>query len=190
MPRALLLFLRRCTRLTALTKLFQNETVVGIYPAKEYSMKFLKLPKSLFLFAALFLVIPLSGCDKLCKKTSEDVVTIQNMTGRSLSLSVCKGRVYGEGLVNVSQDSNVNELSLGTREASEVRGGMDTCSSVHDDKVKMGISLAPKSFNEVKLCYDDANSINVIIENHRTCPTGFSEQTSTSPCKTWEQTIQ
>lgn len=138
------------------------------------------LPK---LAIALLVAILSVGCDKLCKKNVADVATIQNATGRQLSLNVCKGRSYGEVSATISQDTLVNEVSLGSRQGSEVRGGPTaSCSGVSDEKSTPEISLAPSSFGQVKLCFDDINKRNLIIENHQSCPVGYLEQTSTGPC--------
>jgi hypothetical protein len=123
------------------------------------------------------------GCDKVCKKTVEDVATIQNHTGRPLSLFLCKGRAYGETMVTISRESSAYELNLGAREASEVKGGPgQSCDGVRGEKTNMGVSLSPKSFDQVKLCYDDKSLSNLFIEIFQNCPTGMLEQTSAEPC--------
>lgn len=123
------------------------------------------------------------GCDKLCKKTVEDVATIQNMTGHQISLNVCKGRTYGEAQIAIPANAISNEISLGTHEDSEVRGGPGaSCSGVSNSKTTMSLSLSPNSFGQVKLCYEEASKTNLIVETSQSCPSGFLEQTSTGPC--------
>jgi hypothetical protein len=123
------------------------------------------------------------GCDKLCKKTVQDFATIQNATGRQLVLGVCKGRAYGEVQMNVAPSTSSQEVDLGSRQDGEVRGGPTaSCSGVSDSRQDMGISLAQSSFGQVKLCYNDSEKLNVIVENYQSCPSGYLEQTSTGPC--------
>lgn len=107
---------------------------------------------------------------------------MQNATGRALTVNVCKGR-YGEVTMTVPNDTVINEISLGARAASEVRGGPTaSCSDVNNSRNAVSISLAPASFGSVKLCYDDANQRNIIIETSQFCPLGYLEQTTTGPC--------
>lgn len=127
--------------------------------------------------------LSLFSCDKLCKKTTQDLVKLQNTTGRALTLSVCKGRVYGETTLEVPADNKINQLSLGSRQTNSVAGGTDSCKS-GDDKVLMGISLAQTSYAQVKLCTDSIGSQYVVTELSQSCPDGLDEQTSTGPCPT------
>jgi len=123
------------------------------------------------------------GCDRLCKKNVEDVANVQNFTNRPLSLFVCKGQTYGEVSIFVPANSDTNEVSLGTRETSEVRGGPTaTCSDVNSEKAILRISLSEKSFGQVKLCYDEFTGKNAVVEVSQNCPSGYLEQTSTGPC--------
>lgn len=141
------------------------------------------MKRLILLTVGLFYCFLNIGCDKSCKKSVEEVATIQNMTGRTLSLSICKGRIYGEAQITLDRDSRLNQQSLGTREDSEIKGGFgDVCSGVKDDTQTMEIALAPGSFGQVKLCYDDANKRNVVVEAYQLCPTGFMEQTAIATC--------
>ena len=140
----------------------------------------LKSPKWL-----LFLLVSLSliGCDKVCRKTVEDLAYVQNLTNRSMNLKVCKGRSYGETDLQVGVERTMTEYSLGSRIETEVRGGPTaSCSDVSGGKVTMALALAPASFGTAKLCYDQINQSHVIVENHQSCPTGFQEQTTSAPC--------
>lgn len=108
----------------------------------------------LFSFGLLF-----AGCDKVCKNTIDEYVVVQNSTGRALSLSVCKGRSLGMANINVAQGMNDIEVKLGQREGTEVRGGPTaSCSGVTDERQSVGISLAPNSYGQVKLCYDETSN--------------------------------
>jgi hypothetical protein len=123
------------------------------------------------------------GCDKLCKKTVQDFANVQNMTGRPLTLSVCKGRVYGEVEAEIEMSGISQEIDLGSREASEVKGGpTGSCNDVSDSKTQMGITLSPNSFGQVKLCYNESTHLNLVVEAYQTCPSGYLEQISAVPC--------
>lgn len=141
--------------------------------------------KILFAVLSLQFCLMTVACDKLCKKTVEDVVNIQNLTGRQLSLSICKGRAYGEAQITIPQSATMNEISLGSREESEVVGGTGaSCSGVSGGgKITLGITLSPQSFGQVKLCFDDIHNANVLVDNYQLCPTGYMEQTSTANCQ-------
>jgi hypothetical protein len=134
---------------------------------------------SLFIVGLIFLTV---GCDKLCKSSVQDFATVQNTTGRQLTLNVCKGTSYGEVQTVVSDNGVIQEVGLGAREADSVQGGMNSNQSCSASDSKMRISLAPASFGQVKLCYDEASKLNVIVENYQACPYGFLEQTSTGSC--------
>ena len=125
----------------------------------------------------------LAACDIVCKRTVEDVATIQNMTGRQLSISICKGSSYGEVKITVPSDTNNNEISLGHHEGSEIRGGPTaTCAGVNDSKEAMGISLSASNFGEIKLCYNKTESRYIIVEGNQVCSAEFQEQTSADSC--------
>ena len=107
---------------------------------------------------------------------------VQNATGKALTVNVCKGR-YGEVSMTLPNDTLMNEISLGARDSSEVRGGPTaSCSDVNNSRNALTISLAPSSFGSVKLCYDDVNQRNIIVEMSQYCPLGYLEQTSSGPC--------
>lgn len=138
----------------------------------------------LFLFGLTLSVMSLA-CDRICSHTVEDVATIQNMTGRSLSITFCKGQVYGLAPVTIGQESLVHEVSLGTRQEKVARGGPtnSSCSDLSDEKRPISIALAPNSFGKVKLCHDSAGDQYVLMETSQSCPSGFAEQTSAEPCR-------
>lgn len=135
---------------------------------------------------ALGLVFLAVGCDKACKSTVQDFATIQNTTGRQLTLNVCKGRSYGEVQTTVVANGVSQQVSLGSHEGTTVQGGLDATKScsASNSTMEMGISLAPASFGQVKLCYDEASKLNVVVENYQSCPSGYLEQTSTGSCNT------
>ena len=123
------------------------------------------------------------GCDKVCKKTVQDVATIQNTTGKELNLKICKGRHAGEASATITASNDKLEDDLGTRQSGKVRGGPTaTCDSVKDTKDKMSITLTEQSFAEVKLCYQESLGENVIVAKTASCPVDFLEQTSAGPC--------
>lgn len=133
---------------------------------------------------ALGLVFLTASCDKACKSTVQDFATIQNMTGRQLTLNVCKGRIYGEVQVMLEANGMSQDVSIGFHEGTTVHGGLDATKSCSDSnsKMEMGISLAPSSYGQVKICYDEVSKLNVVVENYQACPSGYLEQTSTGPC--------
>lgn len=135
---------------------------------------------------ALGLIFLTVGCDKVCKSTVQDFATIQNTTGRQLTLNVCKGRSYGEVQVVVVANGIIQEVSLGSHDGTTIQGGLDATKScsASNSPMEMGISLAPSSFGQVKLCYNKASKLNVVVENYQACPSGYLEQTSTGPCDT------
>lgn len=123
------------------------------------------------------------SCDKVCKKTTEDFANIQNITGRSLELTACKGRGYGKVDIRLSADQEIYEISLGSRETLETRGGPTaSCSNYTNDRADMRLFLTEQSFEVVKLCYDEINKKTVITETRNSCPTGFLEQQAPSEC--------
>lgn len=125
------------------------------------------------------------SCDKVCKKTTEDFANIQNITGRTLDLTACKGRGYGKVDIRLNADQENHEITLGTREEVEARGGPTaSCSNYTDDRADMRIFLTAKSFELVKLCYDESNKKTVITEVQNSCPTGFVTQESAAECAT------
>jgi hypothetical protein len=122
--------------------------------------------------------------DKACKSNVQDFATFQNATGRQLTLNLCQGRIYGEVQTLVLADGINQEVALGSHEGTTVQGGIDaakSCSAAQS-KMEMGISLAPTSFSQVKLCYDEVSKLNVVVENHQSCPSGYLEQTTTGSC--------
>ncbi len=146
------------------------------------NMRTLFILKPFYYCLSIILVLLLSGCDKVCNKSTQDVAQIQNMTGRTLKLSVCKGRNLGEVETELPPDTYKNEINLGVRADSEIRGGPGGCSGVQDGKAIVGLTLAPTSYSTVKLCYNDVTKENLIIELQQSCPVNFLEQTSTGPC--------
>ncbi len=130
----------------------------------------------------------LAACDTSCKLTVYDVAQVQNTTGQSLSLKLCKEGPLNKGEYDViiPANSNVNEIAVGTHEGSQIKGGLrvkDACSSVGDGKEYRDISLAPVSFGgAVKLCSDDTKKNHKIIPSTDTCPQDWYEQTSADPC--------
>lgn len=123
------------------------------------------------------------SCDKVCKKTTVDFSNIQNVTGRTLDLTVCKGRGYGKVDIRLNADQENHEITLGTREEVEARSGPTaSCSNYTDDRTDMRIFLTAKSFDLVKLCYDENNKKTVITEVHNNCPTGFTAQERAGEC--------
>jgi len=126
------------------------------------------------------------GCDKVCKSTVQDFAKVQNTTGRELTLNLCKGRSLGEVQSSISADQNSQSLDIGTHEKTNVQGGMDaakSCDSVSTlSETETRISLAPASFGQVKLCYEQSSALNVIVEMNEPCPDGYLEQTSTGSC--------
>jgi hypothetical protein len=141
--------------------------------------------KHIYSFLALGFVFLTVGCDKVCRTTVQDFAKVQNTTGREVTLNVCKGKIYGEAQAILAVDQTVRELSLGTHEGLDIQGGMDASKkcSTETKKMEMGIALSPTSFGTVKLCYNEISKLNVVVENHQSCPSDFLEQTSAEPCK-------
>lgn len=138
---------------------------------------------SIFLLGFLFLTV---GCDKTCLSTVQDYATIQNTTGRTLTLNVCKGRNFGEVQAMIVASGVDQNVSLGSHEGTTVQGGLDASKScsASTSKMQMGITLAPSSFGQVKLCYDPSSNVNIVVENYQSCPSGYLVQTTTGSCNT------
>lgn len=121
------------------------------------------------------------GCDKSCKNTVEDLVTIQNNTGTDITLSICKGH-YGQSNLRVLPTTS-GIVSLGTREESKTQSGIGTCNAKNTKTTDTRISLAPMSFNYVLLCYRQFDNTYVVASPYQGCPYDYLEQTSTGPCE-------
>lgn len=135
----------------------------------------------------LLALVVLSACDRVCKRQVNDFTNVQNLTGRSLQLTVCKGSFYGSGQLILPADQLPQQVSLGSRQDSVVRGGSDTCAGVKNgENLKMAIALAPESFHMAKLCQkrtlDGAQELAVIVESHQPCPPGTDEQPMATNC--------
>lgn len=124
----------------------------------------------------------LSGCDNSCKKTVEDYATIQNMTGQSLVVSVCKGN-YGESTLRLLP-TTAGVVSLGSRTESKGQSGVGVCSSKTEKNRSLQLSLAPMSFGYVSLCYRQFDNTYIVSTPYQGCPYGYLEQTGTGPCPT------
>lgn len=124
------------------------------------------------------------ACDTICNKTVNDVSSIQNTTGRSLQISACKGFEKTKATVNLDENTNKQEVSLGSRNTTAVRGGLNpNCSSVpQNEKVQMNLELAPSSFQQVKLCYNESDKSYLVIETYQSCPSPYLEQLFAEPC--------
>lgn len=128
-------------------------------------------------------VFAFMGCDKACKKVTEDVFTIQNTTGRDITVSLCTNQTYGEVTKNLSLDPTIVQLSLGTREEHVIEGTFfQNCSDSNNGKQNIGVSLSPASFSQFKLCADALAYRHVIVETFQSCPSDYVEQISTGPC--------
>jgi hypothetical protein len=126
----------------------------------------------LFLLFGLFL-----GCDKLCKRTVSEIITVENKTGREVTLSLCKGRFSGIQQVSIKSQQNGN-LDLGAKVESYVRGGSDQCETDSKMQREVGVVLTSQSFNTVKLCHaNEYGSHIVVVEQGQSCPEGTQEQT-------------
>jgi hypothetical protein len=133
----------------------------------------------------LAIVSGLIGCDKACKTTVEDIVTIQNNTGMNITLAVCKGH-YGQTTLRLLPTTS-GIVNLGSREETKTQGGIGTCSSAGNRKeTSTRISLAPMSFGYVKLCYRQFDNTYVVASNYQGCPGDYLEQTTTGPCEDYE----
>ena len=125
----------------------------------------------------------LSACDKVCTYTGQDIATVHNLTGRELSISVCK--TLGEKKqINVNS-SQVNQVSLGTFQGTKIQGGGDalkSCSVPAEETQSAGIALSSESFNDVRLCRDDSKLEYLVVEITDVCPSGSSPQVSPQNC--------
>lgn len=121
------------------------------------------------------------GCDKACKNSVEDLVTIQNNTGMDMNLSICKGH-YGQTTLRLLPTTS-GIVSLGTREESKTQGGFGTCSTKNTKNTGIKISLSPLSFGYVLLCYREYDNTYVVASPYQGCPYNYLEQTSTGPCE-------
>lgn len=147
--------------------------------------------KQLTSLLALGFIFFTFGCDKVCKKTVQDFATVQNATGRELKLKVCKGgKNLGEAQTALAVTTSNQEVNLGLRQEQELRGGPTaSCNTVVDAKQETNIALAPESFEDVKLCYNETSKLNILTNKDEDCPEGYLEQVSADPCAAEETNI-
>lgn len=130
----------------------------------------------LFPFA---LVLVLAGCDKLCSSTVTDQAKILNLTGRNLRVEICKGKVHGIQMIDISATQS-GSVTFGTRQESYVQGGTDSlgnCARPDGAPVPISIALTTRDFNAGRFCYRDATDADVIIVDRAdACPPGMREQ--------------
>ena len=147
------------------------------------------LKNQIYSFLILSFALLSFGCDKVCKSTVQDFARVQNTTGRPLTLNLCKGRSLGEVQSSIPAEQDSQNIDIGTHEKTNVQGGMDaakSCDSVSaSSETETRISLAPASFGQVKLCYEQSSGLNLIVEMNQLCPEGYLEQTSTGSCSSF-----
>jgi len=116
------------------------------------------------------------GCDQSCKRNVTDVANIDNRTGQSLIVTVCKGQAYGKQEVSFPVGQNGNFI-LGNRQEDWIKTG-GPANACDNQTATMGISLTSESFGAAKFCYPSDTAANVVIVGtSETCPLGMSEQT-------------
>lgn len=129
------------------------------------------------------LSVGVCGCDKVCHYKSSDVAPVHNLTGRALTLTVCKFPSQRQQVQVASVTSST--LSLGEGEASTIKGGGDaigSCNTPDGESRIVGFSLAQESFNEVRLCRDKVSLEYYLIDVTVTCPLGSLEQSMPAVC--------
>lgn len=124
------------------------------------------------------------GCDKSCKSTVEDFISIQNGTGLDITVSICKGH-WGQSTLRLLPTTS-GIVSLGTREVTKSQSGIGTCNSKSEKNSNIQVSLAPMSFGYVRLCYRQLDNTYVVAPTYQNCPYNYIEQTSTGPCEDYE----
>lgn len=140
--------------------------------------------KTFYQLSMILIFIFAIGCDKTCKSTLEEFATVQNWTGKRLTVNLCKGTDSAELAVNIEKFSSDQQVSLGSHTISQTYGNYNSrrICSLSDALVEMDISLAPSSFGLVKFCYDRVSTLIVIVNSYQSCPYGYLEQTSARNC--------
>lgn len=140
---------------------------------KSYNFSLLLLP----------LVFVTSGCDVQCNQKVEDVAKILNTTGRSLSLSVCKD-YRGAVDIQISEDNDINKISLGQYNGKTTRGGISTnlCRKLPKREDTPYLRPLLSSADQVKLCYNTTEDIYVIIESNQICASDEIEREPQESC--------
>jgi hypothetical protein len=124
------------------------------------------------------------SCDRVCKKTTQDHTPVQNLTGQDVDIKVCKS-IYGDARLAIpAAATEVQNVDLGSRKSTTVRGGPDavSCSGVENDQQNLRISLPEESFSTLKLCYNEESRTHALVEVSRLCPEGFKQQMAASDC--------
>jgi hypothetical protein len=137
------------------------------------------------LLLSLVAVSFLLGCDRACKTTVEDFITIQNQTGMDMTLAVCRGN-HGQTLVRLLPTTS-GIVNLGSREETRSRSnGLGSCSTSSEKNTSTLISLAPMSYGLARLCYRQMDNTYVVVTPYQNCPLNYFEQVSTGPCEVTE----
>ena len=150
-------------------------------------MKQIKSPKA-FGESLVFIILTVTGlffegCDKVCHDTKNDVATVRNQTGRTLSLSVCKGSGLKQQ-VQISADQ-VGVASLGQSTTQRILGGGDalrSCNGPSDQSQAVSFSLSAESFNDVTLCRDVTTLQYTVVDRSQPCPSGNQSQSNPANC--------
>jgi len=141
--------------------------------------KFFSIKVLIPLLLPLF-ILPSCG-DKECKQTVQDVAFIQNQTGYSMPLFLCKGG-YGESQIQLLP-TTAGLVNLGTHE--ETAGKADALGACKTKNVKnnnLVLTLSPNSYGIALLCYRQMDNTYLVIHPLYGCPVGYVEQSSTEPC--------
>jgi aspartate carbamoyltransferase catalytic subunit len=116
--------------------------------------------------------------------TVEDFSTLQNTTGRALTLAVCKPYARNKETIELSAEAALKEVSVGTHQDMKIRGGLSAqCPAEESTRTQTSILLSEESFGLVKLCMDQNNKTTLIVEWYQFCPVGTLEQISPDTCK-------
>lgn len=134
--------------------------------------------------ALAFMLIAFCGCDKVCKYTVNDIATVHNLTGRPLSLTVCKIPAQKQQ-IEVPADQ-VSTVSLGQSQGTKIQGGGDalkSCATPSDQSQSVGFTLSKESFNDVTLCRNATTLDRYIVDVTNACPEGTQAQSTPVICQ-------
>ena len=135
------------------------------------------------IFTILAGAILFVSCDKVCHSTTNDVAVVHNLTGRELSLVVCKLTGTKQQIQIAANQVNAASLGQGTKET--IQGGGDalkSCSNPSGQTQTVGFSLSSESFNDVTLCQDTVTLDYTVVERSQACPSGNQSQSNPVNC--------
>lgn len=135
-----------------------------------------------FLIGLIVLVISfIEGCmpigDEGCTRNVTSVATVNNKTGRDLTLRVCNpGSSQPHNLQVPAQQAG--QLSIESHNEHWIKTG-GPANACDPTRLNSAVHLASTSFDQVTLCYQagDASQI-AFVDVNQACPTGYIAQTT------------